>query len=52
MLKSAGVNVVEFAGDYTSALKLAREEAAKDSATYFIDDEDSKELFFGIFCGV
>ena len=47
MLKSAGVNVVEFAGDYTSALKLAREEAAKDAVTYFIDDEDSKELFLG-----
>ncbi len=46
-LKNAGVNVIEFEGDYTSALKLAREEAAKDPATYFIDDEDSKELFLG-----
>lgn len=47
MLKKAGVNVIEFKGDYTSALKLARNEAAKDSNTYFIDDEDSKELFLG-----
>lgn len=47
MLKNAGVNVVEFKGDYTSALKLAREEASKDKDTYFIDDEDSKELFLG-----
>lgn len=47
MLKKAGVKVVEFKGDYTSALKLARSEAAKDSNTYFIDDEDSKELFLG-----
>ncbi len=47
MLKAAGVNVVEFQGDYTSALKLARQEAAKDEYTYFIDDEDSKELFLG-----
>ncbi len=46
-LKNAGVNVIEFEGDYTSALKLAREEAAKDPATYFIDDEGSKELFLG-----
>ena len=47
MLKNAGVKVIEFEGDYTSALKLAREEAAKDTDTYFIDDEDSKELFLG-----
>lgn len=46
-LKRAGVNVIEFKGDYTSALKLARNEAAKDANTYFIDDEDSKELFLG-----
>lgn len=46
-LRNAGVNVIEFEGDYTSALKLAREEAAKDPSTYFIDDEDSKELFLG-----
>ncbi len=47
MLKNAGVNVIEFKGDYTSALKLAREDAAKDINTYFVDDEDSKELFLG-----
>ncbi len=47
MLKSAGVKVIEFEGDYTSALKLARDEASKDANTYFIDDEDSKELFLG-----
>jgi len=47
MLKSAGVNVIEFEGDYTSALKLARNEAQKDPNTYFVDDEDSKELFLG-----
>jgi D-serine dehydratase len=47
MLRNAGVNVIEFEGDYTSALKLARNEAAKEPNTYFIDDEDSKELFLG-----
>ena len=47
MLRKAGVNVIEFKGDYTSALKLARNEAKKDANTYFIDDEDSKELFLG-----
>ena len=47
MLRDAGVNVIEFEGDYTSALKSARCEAAKEENTYFIDDEDSKELFLG-----
>ena len=47
MLRNAGVKVIEFEGDYTSALKLARSEAAKDPNTYFIDDEDSKDLFLG-----
>ena len=47
MLRNAGVNVIEFEGDYTSALKLARKEAAQDPNTYFIDDEDTKELFLG-----
>lgn len=47
MLRNAGVKVIEFEGDYTSALKLARSEAAKEANTYFIDDEDSKELFLG-----
>ena len=28
--RNAGVNVIEFEGDYTSALKLAREEASKE----------------------
>ncbi len=47
MLREAGVNVHEFRGDYTSALKLARSEAEKDPDTYFIDDEDSSDLFLG-----
>ena len=46
-LMRAGVNVVEFKGDYTSALKTARSEALKDDETFFIDDEDSKDLFLG-----
>ena len=47
MLKNAGVNVIEFKGDYTSALKTARSEAQKAPDMYFIDDEDSKDLFLG-----
>lgn len=47
MLRDAGVNIVEFKGDYTSALELARAEAAKDDNNFFIDDEDSRDLFLG-----
>lgn len=47
MLCHAGAKVIEFKGDYTSALKLARSEAQKDPQTYFVDDEDSRELFLG-----
>ena len=46
-LREAGVNVHEFGGDYTSALKLARSDAETDPDTYFIDDEDSADLFLG-----
>lgn len=46
-LRNAGANVVEFKGDYTSALKLARSEATKEDNNYFIDDEDSVDLFLG-----
>ena len=46
-LRAAGVRVHEFKGDYTSALKLARSDAEKDPETYFIDDEDSADLFLG-----
>ncbi len=46
-LRAAGVCVHEFQGDYTSALKLARRDAEQDPATFFIDDEDSADLFLG-----
>lgn len=46
-LRDKGVNVIEFEGDYTCALKLAREEAKKEENNFFIDDEDSKDLFLG-----
>ncbi len=46
-LRKAGAVVIEFEGDYTSALKTARSEAAKDENNFFIDDEDSRDLFLG-----
>ena len=46
-LRKAGAKVIEFEGDYTSALKTARSEAAKDTNNFFVDDEDSVDLFLG-----
>ena len=47
MLRSNGVNVVEHNTDYTLAVENGRKEAMKDPNNYFIDDENSKNLFLG-----
>lgn len=46
-LAGNGVGIVEHSGDFTFAAKTAREEAACDNATHFIDDEKSIDLFLG-----
>jgi len=46
-LRDLGVAVIEYESDYSAAVKAGRESAAKDSAVYFIDDENSKPLFLG-----
>jgi len=47
LLHSKGVNVVEHNTDYSLAVEEGRKEAAKDSNNYFIDDENSVNLFLG-----
>lgn len=47
MLRSKGVTVVEHAADYSEAVKAGRKEAEQDATSYFIDDENSKNLFLG-----
>lgn len=42
-----GVRVVEHSGDFTFTAKIAREEAASNTVTHFIDDEKSIDLFLG-----
>lgn len=47
LLRSRGVEVVEHPAAYSVAVCNAREEAAKDAHSYFVDDEHSPDLFLG-----
>ncbi|HGP0293657.1 TPA: D-serine ammonia-lyase [Pseudomonas aeruginosa] len=46
-LRAHGVTVVEYASDYSVAVEQGRREAAGDPYTYFVDDENSRDLFLG-----
>ena len=46
-LRSLGVNVIEHTGSYAEAVEQGRRECEKDPYSYFVDDENSRELFIG-----
>lgn len=47
LLRSEGVTVKEYDGDYSQAVAAGRAESDADPNSYFVDDEQSKDLFFG-----
>lgn len=47
LLKSHGVTVMEYESDYGEAVKNGRKLSQQDERSYFVDDENSRDLFLG-----
>lgn len=47
MLRNKGVTVIEYEGDFCLAVSQGRAKSEKDPLSYFVDDENSTDLFLG-----
>ncbi|MFL0267311.1 D-serine ammonia-lyase [Candidatus Clostridium radicumherbarum] len=47
LLREKGAAVIEYEEDYSKAVEEGRKQCSKDPNAYFIDDENSKDLFYG-----